>query len=66
LTNAFFKNVEAHESAVALHFMHYNFCHFHQSIRMMTAMAAGIADHVWSISEIVALLDPKTRAASAA
>jgi hypothetical protein len=29
-------------------------------------MAAGIADHVWSLAEVVALLDPKARAEEAA
>ncbi len=58
LTNGFSKKVENHAAAVALHFMHYNFGRPHQTLKGRTpAMAAGIADHVWSVEEIVALLD---------
>lgn len=57
LTNAFSKKVENHGAAIALHFMHYNFCRVHQTLRVTPAMEAGIADHVWSIGEIVSLLD---------
>jgi IS1 family transposase len=57
LTNAFSKKVENLEHAVALHFLHYNFARIHQTLRVTPAMEAGIADHVWSIEEIVGLLD---------
>ena len=57
LTNAFSKKVENHCTAVALHFMHYNFCRIHQTLRVTPAMAAGVTDHVWEIGEIVDLLD---------
>jgi hypothetical protein len=43
-------------TAVALHFMHYNFMRVHTTLRVTPAMAAGIASHVWSTEEIVALL----------
>ena len=56
LTNAFSKKVENHTAAVALYFMWYNFGRVHQTIRVTPAMEAGIADHVWSIEEIVGLL----------
>ena len=56
LTNAFSKKVENLEHAVALHFMHYNFARVHQTLRVTPAMEAGVADHVWSIEEIVGLL----------
>jgi len=56
LTNAFSKKVENLSHAVALHFMHYNFCRIHQSLRVTPAMEAGVTDHVWSIEEILALL----------
>jgi IS1 family transposase len=56
LTNGFSKKVENLEAAVALHFMHYNFCRIHQTLRITPAMAAGISDHVWELSEIIALL----------
>jgi IS1 family transposase len=57
LTNAFSKKVENHKHAVALYMMHYNFCRIHQSLRVTPAMEAGVADHVWSLEEVVALLD---------
>lgn len=57
LTNGFSKKVENLEAAVALHYMHYNFCRIHQSLRVTPAMEAGVSDHVWSIDEIIALLD---------
>ncbi len=58
LTNAFSKKVENLAAAVSLHFIHYNFCRKHQSLSGQTpAMAAGVADHVWSVEEVVALLD---------
>ena len=57
LTNAFSKKVENHEHAVALHFMHYNFCRIHQSLRVTPAMQAGITNHVWELHEIVSLMD---------
>lgn len=56
LTNAFSKKVENLEHALALHFLHYNFCRVHQTHRMTPAMAMGLADHPWTIEEIVALL----------
>ena len=37
--------------------MYYNFARIHQSLRVTPAMEAGIADHVWSLAEIIALLD---------
>jgi IS1 family transposase len=61
LTNAFSKKVENHASAIALHFMHYNFCRIHQTLRVTPAMEAGIANHVWSIEELVSLLDVRDR-----
>jgi IS1 family transposase len=56
LTNGFSKKVENHQHAIALHFMHYNFCRVHQTLRVTPAMEAGIADHVWSLEEMVSLL----------
>ena len=63
LTNAFSKKLENHQHAVALHFMHYNFCRIHQTLRITPAMAAGVSDHVWDISEIVGLLNRAEKAA---
>ena len=57
LTKAFSKKIENHAAMVALHFMHYNYCRIHQSLRVTPAMAAGLTDHVWELEELVALLD---------
>jgi hypothetical protein len=36
--------------------MHYNFCRVHQSLRVTPAMEAGVADHVWSLEVVIALV----------
>jgi hypothetical protein len=56
LTNAFSKKVENHAYAVALFYMHYNFCRIHKTLRVTPAMEAGIADHVWEIGEMLDVL----------
>jgi len=55
LTNGFSKKIENHEAAIALHFMHYNFCRVHKTLRITPAMEAGLAHHVWTVEELVAL-----------
>lgn len=57
LTNAFSKKVDNLSFAVALHFMYYNFCRIHQSLRVTPAMASGVTSRIWDISDIVKLLD---------
>lgn len=61
LTNAFSKKVENLAHAVALHFMYYNYCRIHRSLRMTPAMAAGATNHLWEIEDIVRLLEEKER-----
>lgn len=56
LSNAFSKKVENHEHAIALHYMHYNFCRIHQTLRVTPAMEAGLTGHVWCVEELAALL----------
>jgi IS1 family transposase len=57
LTNGFSKKLANLMAAVSLHFMHYNFCRAHKSLAGKTpAMAAGVADHIWSTEELVGLL----------
>ena len=53
LTNGFSKVFLNHCAAVALYVMHYNFCRVHEALRVTPAMALGITDHVWTISELV-------------
>jgi IS1 family transposase len=62
LTNGFSKKVANHRAAVAIHFMHYNFCRVHKTLRVTPAMEAGLADHVWELSELVGILEAKERA----
>jgi len=56
LTNAFSKKVENLGHAVALHFMYYNFCRIHQSLRCTPAMRAKVTDRLWEIEDILNLL----------
>jgi hypothetical protein len=55
LTNGFSKRVENLAHAVSLHYMHYNFARPPQTLTKKygkpttPAMAAGVADHVWSV-----------------
>jgi IS1 family transposase len=57
LTNGHSKKAENHAHMVSLHFMHYNFCRIHTSLRVTPAMAAGVTDRLWSVEDIVTLLD---------
>jgi IS1 family transposase len=65
LTNAFSKKVENHAAAVTLWFMYYNFCRVHQTLRVTPGMEAGIADRVWSLEELVGLLELESAGATA-
>lgn len=57
LTNAFSKKVENLMHAVSLHFMHYNFVRLHQSLEITPAMAAGVTNRLWELSDIAKLPD---------
>jgi IS1 family transposase len=64
LTLAHSKKLENHAAAVSLYFAFYNFCRVHSTLRVTPAMEAGIANHVWTIEELVDLLpvaQPKKR-----
>jgi hypothetical protein len=63
LTNAFSKKVDCHLYAVALHFMFYNYCRPHMTlskarngVHTTPAMAAGIADRVWTVEDLLGLM----------
>ena len=53
LGNGFSKKLENHEAAVSLYVGHYNLCRVHEALRATLAMALGVADHVWSIGELI-------------
>lgn len=59
LTNAFSKKLENHCHALALYFMFYNFARIHKTLKVSPAMAAGITDKLWSMEDIVALIDAR-------
>ncbi len=66
LTNGFSKKVENHAHAFAIHMMHYNFCRSHMTLtkaanrtKTTPAMACGLTDHVWTVEEVLGLMDPK-------
>jgi IS1 family transposase len=60
LTNAFSKKLENREHMLAIYFLYYNFCRVHQTLRVTPAMEAGLSNHVWSIEEMVNLLDKRS------
>ena len=57
LTNAFSKKFENHCHMVAIYHAYYNFCRVHQTLRVTPAMEAGLANHVWTVEELVTLLN---------
>jgi len=66
LTNGFSKKAENHTHAVSLHFMYYNYCRPHLTLtraaegtKTTPAMACGLTDHVWTVEEMLGLMDPK-------
>lgn len=62
LTNAFSKKIDNHAHSIALHYMHYNFVRIHKTLRITPAMAAGVTDKLWSISDIVTLVEEREKA----
>jgi hypothetical protein len=65
LTNGFSKKAENHAHVVSLHFMFYNYCRPHSTltkaakgIKTTPAMAAGLTNHVWTVEQILDLMDP--------
>ena len=59
LTNAFSKKIENHCHSLALYFLYYNFVRIHKTLKVTPAMAAGAADRLWSVEDIVALIDAR-------
>ncbi|MBM3405462.1 MAG: hypothetical protein FJY10_11320 [Bacteroidetes bacterium] len=56
LTNGISKKIENHCYAIALHFMYYNYCRIHKTLRVTPAMEAGLTKDLWEIENIVKLL----------
>jgi IS1 family transposase len=59
LTNAFSRKIDNHIHALSLYFVFYNFTKTHKAHRMSPAMAAGVADRLWSMEDVVALIDAR-------
>ena len=53
LTSGFSKKLDNHRAAVSLYVAHYNLCRVHETLRITPAMALGIADHIWTIGELI-------------
>ncbi len=66
LTNAFSKKVENHIHAISIYFTHYKFDRIHQSLRVIPAMAAGVTDRLWEMTDIVRIVDEWEAAKKAA
>lgn len=56
LTNGYSKKIENHVASLAIHYMHYNFVRIHHSLRVTPAMAAGVTDRLWSIEDLLSLV----------
>ena len=61
LTNAFSEKFENHAHMVALYTVWYNFARQHKTRRLSPGMAAGVADRLWSVEDIAALVEASAR-----
>jgi hypothetical protein len=59
LSNGFSKKAANHAYSAAIHFMHYNFVRIHQSLRVTPAMAAGVTTKLWSIADMVKVIEDR-------
>lgn len=66
LSNGFSRKIENHAAAVALHYFAYNFITIHRTLRVTPAMAAGVTDKLWDVSDLVALWEAEETAKRAA
>jgi hypothetical protein len=66
LTNAFSKKVQNHAHSMALHFLYYNFVRIHQTLKVTPAMAAGVTDRLWEMTDMVEMIEAWEAAAKRA
>jgi hypothetical protein len=59
LANAFSKKYSNHVHALALYFMFYNFVRVHKTLRMSPAMAAGVAQTLWTMEDIAQRIEAR-------
>ncbi len=57
LTNGFSKKYENHCYAIALHFVYYNFCRIHKTLRVTPAMEAHLHDDILTAEDIIKMID---------
>lgn len=57
--NADSKKIDNHCHSLALYFLYYNFVRIHKSLKTTPAQAAGVTDKLWSVEDIVALIDAR-------
>jgi IS1 family transposase len=57
LTNPFSKKIESHACAMALHSMFYNFLRIHQTLKITPAMAAGVSNRLWEMTDLVGMIE---------
>ena len=60
-SNGFSRKIENHAAAVALYYFSYNSIKIHRTLRVSPAMAAGVTDHPWSVSDLVDLWEEYER-----
>ena len=53
LANAFSKSLVHHEAALAMFFMHYNYCAKHGTLRTTPAVASGLTDRQWTVTQMI-------------
>ncbi len=63
LTNAFSKKVQNHMHTLAHYFTYYNFVRIHKSLKCTPAMAAGVTQTLWSMEDVVALINARAEPA---
>jgi IS1 family transposase len=66
LSNGFSRKIENHAAAVALNYFAYNFIKIHRTLRVTPAMAAGVVDRLFDVSDIAAILEARERQPQAA
>jgi hypothetical protein len=54
LTNAFSKKWSNLKAMYAIYFAFYNYCRVHTTLRVTPAMEAGLTEHVWTLTELLA------------
>jgi hypothetical protein len=57
LSNAFSKKLASHRHALSLYFTFYNWTRIHKTLRVTPAMAVGLTDHLWTMEEIIEMMD---------